>query len=755
MIRLPQPAKRMNHWARRYTTGSDRVASPVVRRKISRTAGLLSLPALGLVIAQIVVAAPPSASFTMNGSTAGSITVNVGQPVALVSTSTDADNDIVSQEWDFDYDGNFSADATGPEASRPSSQTGSFSVALRVTDGAGDPNAGGDGIEDVRLSVKTVNVLMPNQNPTATDITFTSQPPNNGNLPYVGQTIAMSGSGSDPDGDPVTYEWNFGDGGTATGQSVTHAYSSRGAKSVTLTVRDNRGGTASRGETVTVNALPVADAHVVNADAEAGQRIDTPLVGQQYAFTSGPAPGVAGSGSSDAEGGGLAFAWDLDDDGTFETPGANAASTAALQTAGMKSVRLRVTDSNQATSEERLTFRVNSAPVPGFGWEPPTPAVGKPIQFFSTSSDPDGNAVDPLTYSWDLDNDNTFGETSPNEQGQNPAPISFATAGLKRVRLRVTDTGGITREIARDVLVQLSVPNGGFRVSSGSPLPGEPVTFTSTSTPSEASKQITNVEWDFDYNRATGAFTPDAAGASVTHAFPSAGEKSVAIRVTEGPAGGFDIEPGTVVVNAPPRASFTVAPSNPFAGDSTTISSTSMDPDGPLVAQDWDLDADGQFDDASGPVVSARYLKPGRHEIRLRVTDSKGAVATASGAVDVQKRPLLLLPDVVIDINGSVAGAFTTVKLLRVRAPKGTKVLVMCKGKGCPKKVSKRGKGRALRFKAFERRFKAGTKLIVRTTKPGFIGRQATFVMRSGKRPKRVDRCMFPGATTARKCPAP
>jgi hypothetical protein len=137
------------------------------------------------------------------------------------------------------------------------------------------------------------------------------------------------------------------------------------------------------------------------------------------------------------------------------------------------------------------------------------------------------------------------------------------------------------------------------------------------------------------------------------------------------------------------------------------------------------------------------------------VTDSKGAVATATGTIDVRSRPLVLLPDVVIDIKGSITGAVTRVRLLRVEAPAGTKVLVVCKGKGCPKKVSKRGKGRPLRFKSVERSLLAGTKLIVVITKPGFIGRQTTFTMRNGKEPKRVKRCLVPGAKKATKCPAP
>jgi DNA/RNA endonuclease G (NUC1) len=54
--------------------------------------------------------------------------------------------------------------------------------------------------------------------------------------------IAMSGAAStDADNDALTYAWSFGDGATATGASVSHAYAAAGQYTVRLIVRDTRG----------------------------------------------------------------------------------------------------------------------------------------------------------------------------------------------------------------------------------------------------------------------------------------------------------------------------------------------------------------------------------------------------------------------------------------------------------------------------------------------------------------------------------
>jgi PKD repeat protein len=92
----------------------------------------------------------------------------------------------------------------------------------------------------------TVTVTAPNVAPV---VSFTRSP-------LVGSaplTVAVNGTGSsDSDGTIVGYGWTFGDGGTASGVTASHVYPTAGTYTITLTVTDNAGATASTTATVNV-----------------------------------------------------------------------------------------------------------------------------------------------------------------------------------------------------------------------------------------------------------------------------------------------------------------------------------------------------------------------------------------------------------------------------------------------------------------------------------------------------------------------
>ena len=83
----------------------------------------------------------------------------------------------------------------------------------------------------------------PGNHPPVVAITSPSPPVN----AQVGQMIQFQATASDPDGDPLTVAWDFGDGVTDTTNSLTvsHAYATAGTFTVTVTANDGRGGSGS------------------------------------------------------------------------------------------------------------------------------------------------------------------------------------------------------------------------------------------------------------------------------------------------------------------------------------------------------------------------------------------------------------------------------------------------------------------------------------------------------------------------------
>ncbi len=71
--------------------------------------------------------------------------------------------------------------------------------------------------------------------------------------------LSLDASGStDPDGQISSYQWTFGDGSSASGAKVTHAYAASGTYAVGLTVTDNKGATNAKSQSFTL-AVVVKD----------------------------------------------------------------------------------------------------------------------------------------------------------------------------------------------------------------------------------------------------------------------------------------------------------------------------------------------------------------------------------------------------------------------------------------------------------------------------------------------------------------
>jgi PKD repeat protein len=311
-------------------------------------------------------------------------------------------------------------------------------------------------------------------------------------------------------------------------------------------------------------------------------------------------------------------------------------------------------------------------------------------------------------------------------------------------------------------------------------VPGATVTFTSTSTPSDLDTPIVDTRWDFNGDHEFEATSTDG---TATATAPSPGTWTVSLRV-EDITGESDTVTKDISVgappppppepppppppNQPPTATFVVFPGSPLVGEEVTFVSYSGDPDGHISEQAWDLNADGNFDDAAGPLVTHRFSAPGGRTVTLRVTDDTGAASTLSLAVLVREQPPSLLqpligpaplpsmlsPFPIVRMVGEVTEAGTRLRLLAVRAPKGARALVRCRGGRCPVKRAEKVVGsHPVRFGAVKRLMPAGVVLEVLVHRGDTIGKFTRFRFRQNRRPRRADGCLWPDTHRMAPCP--
>ena len=149
------------------------------------------------------------------------------------SSSSDVDGTVTGYSWSFGD----TTSGTGATVQHTYATSGTYTVTLTVTDNQGATNAVSHSV------VVSANNSLPVAafTPTCTNL-----------------SCSFDGSGSSDAGGTITgYAWTFGDGGSGSGVSASHAYVAAGDYLVTLTVTDNHSATAS--STATVSPRPAAN----------------------------------------------------------------------------------------------------------------------------------------------------------------------------------------------------------------------------------------------------------------------------------------------------------------------------------------------------------------------------------------------------------------------------------------------------------------------------------------------------------------
>jgi len=240
-----------------------------------------------------------------------------------------------------------------------------------------------------------------------------------------GTAISFSGFFRDPDSSRThTIEWDFGDGGTASGTlTPAHAYADDGIYKVTLTVTSSDGGVGSDALYVTVsNVVPVVSAGAdVTVDA-----------GAEVSFSGS----FVDPGASDTH----EARWDFGHGGWSDGLAARHAYGApGTYTA---SLLVRDDDGGEGTDSLRVEVR-NAAPVvnagPDVEIEP-----GASVNFGGSFTDP---GDDPHEIVWD------FGDGEKKTGTLTPSHV-FASPGVYTVTLTVTDPHGASGSDSLQVRAQ-------------------------------------------------------------------------------------------------------------------------------------------------------------------------------------------------------------------------------------------------------------------------------------------------------------
>lgn len=303
------------------------------------------------------------------------------------SASSDTDGTIDAYAWTFGDGGT----ATGSTPSHTFAPGGPYTVTLTVAD-------------DLGASAQDTQSVAVNAAPTASFVSTCSD--------Y--SCTFDAASSSDPEGPIASYDWDFGDGSTASGVTASHAYVAPGEYTVTLTIADSENVTDMVSHTATANYAPAA----------AFSATCTLL---SCAFDA--------AASTDGDGTIVSYSWDFGDGQT-----ATGIAPSHVYTAGGPYlVQLTVVDDLGAPAMTTQTVNTNAPPTAAFTANCTLLTCSLDA---ASSTDPDGTIAD---FAW------TFGDATTGT-GVTQSH-TFTLAGTYPITLTVTDDDGATATTTQLIVV--------------------------------------------------------------------------------------------------------------------------------------------------------------------------------------------------------------------------------------------------------------------------------------------------------------
>jgi M6 family metalloprotease-like protein/uncharacterized repeat protein (TIGR02543 family) len=367
-----------------------------------------------------------------------------------------------------------------------------------------------------------------------------------------------------------------------------------------FTYKASDGSLASNTSSVTVTVSAVNDAPVVIQPAN-----QTNVEGQTASLQ---------LSASDPEGDTFTFAVSGLPQGLSVNPNTGLISgTLGYASAGVRSVTVTVTDSHGAAATRNFTWTVTdlkytlTVKVVGSG------TVGKSPNQVSYEPGTVVTLTATPVSGW------TFSAWSGNLSGAtNPAAITIN--GNKTVT-------------ATFVVKDVTAPNTKIVTYPPNPSKTSSATFTFSGTDNVTPPSSLTFQCKLD----AGAWA--ACPSPKTYSGLANGAHKFSVRAKDA-AGNLDATPAvyswTVAANRPPVADA----GGPYSGnEGTSISlsaAKSTDPDNNITLYQWDLDNDGQFDDATGKTPKFAAVNNGVYTVRVRVKDAGGLTSVDSATVTVK-----------------------------------------------------------------------------------------------------------------------
>lgn len=469
--------------------------------------------------------------------------------------------------------------------------------------------------------------------------------------PYTaneGTPVQLDGStSSDPDGDTLEYAWDLDldgayDDATGPSPSITP---DDGPATLTVRLRVTDPGGASSTDAATIS--------VANVNPTAS--LSTPATAPEGGIFTVVLGGAADASSADATA--LEYAFDC---GLGAGYGTFSSATSIGCTAGDDdtdaAVRAKIRDDDGGLSEYTVTVSILNAPPSGtFGATSPILEGGSSTLTWSGGTDPSSTDAAALRHSFACDG--LLGSLTGSWAAAASSPTTtcdFDDNGSYGVVGRLLDVDNASQTSGAGVTVSNVAPTATLDAPA-TVAEGSTFGFSlSNATDPSTADALAGFTYAFDCGSGSG-YGAFATAATVTcPAAANDGTISVAARIRDKDGG---IRPYTAtigVTNVEPTAAAANDGPRPW-GVLVTFGATADDPsttDAANLDITWDLDDDGDFDDAVGPTASRSFAVPGTYPARVRVCDDDVCVVAATDSTITRRTTSLA-------IGGASSGAYS------------------------------------------------------------------------------------------------